>query len=96
MNSNFPRQHRAASSHLKSFKNHLFQRLANHMLRDEHGAYYPFAIDRSIMYPLIEMVGKEKCFFRNKMYYRYYHTTPEHIRRIQEECVDKLLKQKPL
>lgn len=96
MESNFPRQHRWVSSHLKSFKNYLFQSLANHMLRDEDGTYYAFAIDRVIMYPLIEMVGKEKCFFRNKMYYRYYHATPEHIRRIQEECVDKLLKQKPL
>ena len=96
MESDFPRQHRWVSSHLKSFKNHLFQNIPNHMLRDERGTYYPFAIDRVIMYPLIEMVGKEKCFFRNKIYYRYYHATPEHIRRIQEECVRQLLKQKRL
>ena len=96
LESDFPRQHPWVSSHLTSFKNHLFQSLPNHLLRDEDGTYYPFAIDRVVMYPLIEMVGKEKCFFRDKMYYRYYHATPEHIRRIQKACLKKLLQQKPL
>ena len=96
MESDFPRQHRWVSSHLKSFKNYLFQQIENWMLRDDEGVHYPFAVDRVIMYLLIEMVGKDRCFFRDKVYYRYYHATPEPIVRLQKECVEKLVVQEPL
>ena len=92
LESDQPRQYPWVSSHLKSFKNHLFQAIKDEMLRDESGRYYPFATDRLIMYLLIEMVGKEKCFFRDKVYYRYYHDTPEDVQAIQQECTEKLLR----
>jgi glycosyltransferase involved in cell wall biosynthesis len=68
------RKHRWVSSAMRSFKKYLFDKIQDHSFRHEN-EYLASAIDVSMMFPMLEMAGNEKCHFLNRVFY-YYNDTP--------------------
>lgn len=84
------------TSHLKTFRKHLFDRIKDTDLRDEDGEYFKVIGDTSIMYPMIEMAGikRIKCAERVLYIYNDLHPAGEFADKYLAE--DKLIKNKPL
>ncbi len=62
------------SSAMRSFKKHLFDRIEDHSFRNG-SEYLESAIDMAMMFPMIEMAGREKCYYLDRVFY-FYNTTP--------------------
>jgi len=59
------------ASHLRTFKNKLWQRIDDNDMRDSNDDYYKSAGDASYMYPLLEMCGSRHCKFIDEILYVY-------------------------
>jgi len=59
------------SSHLKSFKKFLYDAIDKKDFCEADGSYYERAIDQVIMLPVLEMAGRSKWFFYDRMLYHY-------------------------
>ena len=59
------------TSHLKTFKRKLFTRIADADLRYEDGEYYKILGDATMMYPMIEMAGKDHIRCADRVLYVY-------------------------
>jgi len=57
------------TSHLRTFKKWLWDKIDDKDLRDETGEYYKLAWDMSYMYPMIEMAGTHIRFIDKILYY---------------------------
>lgn len=66
------------TSHLKTFKRWLWDKIDDRDLRDSEGKYYKLAWDMPFMYPMIEMAGKHIKFI-NKILYYYNDLNPINI-----------------
>ena len=64
------------SSHLMSFKKHLFDMIGDYYLNDVDGKPLPAAIDQAVMFTVMEMAGREKCYFLDKVLYLYRNGNP--------------------
>jgi glycosyltransferase involved in cell wall biosynthesis len=62
------------SSAMRSFKKYLFDQIEDHSLRNNN-EYLESAIDMAIMFPMLEMAGREKCHYLDRVFY-FYNTTP--------------------
>jgi glycosyltransferase involved in cell wall biosynthesis len=51
------RKHRWVSSHLRTFKRHLWNRIEKHDLLDQDGNFYQMTWDMAFMFPMLEMAG---------------------------------------
>lgn len=63
------------TTHLRTFKKWLFDKIKDEDLRDEKGEYFKVAWDRAFMYPMIEMAGKHLRFI-SKILYVYNDLNP--------------------
>lgn len=64
------------TSHLRTFRRHLWNRIKDEDLRDQNGEYYKTAWDMAFMYPMIEMAGTEHIKFIDKVLYMYNDLNP--------------------
>lgn len=63
------------TSHLRTFRKQLWDRINDEDLRDDDGEYYKVAWDLAFMYPMIEMAG-DHCKFIDKILYMYNDLNP--------------------
>ena len=66
--SNSFRQHEWCSSHLRTFKYHLWDRIEKQDLLDTDGNFYKMTWDLAFMFPMLEMAGHKSKFIRDIMY----------------------------
>lgn len=64
------------TSHLRTFKWHLWKRIQESDLRDSTGRYYEMAWDLSFMMPCIEMAGLKRIKFISEILYLYNNLNP--------------------
>jgi glycosyltransferase involved in cell wall biosynthesis len=64
------------SSHLRTFKYHLWSKIENSDLKDTEDNFYRMAWDLSFMFPMLEMCGAEKSRYIEKMLYVYNLSNP--------------------
>jgi len=64
------------TSHLKSFKRKLWNRINDKDLKDQNGNYYTSFEDTSYMFPMIEMAGLKHIRFIDKILYVYNDKNP--------------------
>jgi glycosyltransferase involved in cell wall biosynthesis len=74
------------TSHPKTFKKKLFDRINDKDLRNNKGQYYAI-LDLALMYPMIEMAGLEHIRFIDKVLYVYNDLHPgyEFMSRVKDE-----------
>jgi len=71
------RNHRPwITSHLRTFKKHLWDRIKDQDLRDSNGNYYPMTWDLAFMYPMIEMAGLKRIKYIKDVLYTYNDLNP--------------------
>ena len=56
------------TSHLRTFKSHLWNSIKDEDLRDSSGEYYDVTSDLAHMFPMIEMAGARSCFIPYVLY----------------------------
>lgn len=59
------------TSHLRTFRKGLFDRVRDEDLRYEDGEYFRTCCDVCVMYPMIEMAGDRHIFYVDKILYVY-------------------------
>lgn len=59
------------TSHLRSFKKKLFNKIKDEDLKDENGKYYKTAWDLAFMFPMLEMAGEKRSKFIPDVLYIY-------------------------
>jgi glycosyltransferase involved in cell wall biosynthesis len=64
------------TSHLRTFKKHLWDRIKDEDMKDKNGFYYSMTWDMAIMYPMIEMAGLSRIKFVEKILYVYNNLNP--------------------
>ena len=64
------------TSHLRTFKKHLWDRIKDEDLRDSSGNYYSMAWDLAFMYPMIEMAGIKRIKYIRDILYVYNDENP--------------------
>lgn len=62
------RNHEWCSSHLRTFKYHLWNKIKEEDLLDSHGNFYEMAWDLSFMFPMLEMSGKKSHYINDILY----------------------------
>ena len=82
------------SSHLMSFKKYLFDKIDDYYFNDTDGKFLVAARDQAVMFTLLEMAGRERCYFLDKALYVYrkgnptsWHNNPQKIV-LQKLCSD--------
>jgi hypothetical protein len=66
-----PRKEPWRASHLKTFRAGLFQKIRRADLCDERGEFLNFTIDCAVMFPLLEMAGRDRSVFNPVVVYVY-------------------------
>ena len=94
-------QHRQShwkTSHLRSFRSHLWHAIRNEDLRDQNGDYYKVTWDMAIMFPMVEMAAERiQCI--NAAIYAYNTGNPQsdHIEKRPEQLEAEIeIRQKPV
>jgi glycosyltransferase involved in cell wall biosynthesis len=64
------------TSHLRTFKYKIWKQIKDEDFRDNDGKYYSMAWDLAIMYPLVEMCGKTRIKFIDRVLYIYNDKNP--------------------
>jgi len=67
------------ASHLKTFKLHLWNRVSDDDLIDSEGGYFKCCQDRVIMYPMLEIAGRDRIRFIPDRIYTYNAGNPHRI-----------------
>ena len=75
------------TSHLKTFKRWLFDRIDDRDLRNEEGEYFKTCCDVCLMFPMIEMAGKHIKFI-DKVLYVYNDITNHYGSRAEENIMN--------
>lgn len=65
------------TSHLRTFKRGLWDKIKVEDLKDESGKFYRTAWDMAFMYPMIEMAGDKHIRFIDKILYYYNDLNPQ-------------------
>jgi glycosyltransferase involved in cell wall biosynthesis len=87
------------TSHLRTFKKWLWDKIDDADLRDENGEYFKIAGDLAYMYPLIEMAGESHIRFIEKILYIYNDLNPNGDGKINPELqinTGKYIQNKPI
>lgn len=58
------------SSYLVSFKKFLFNSIQESDFMDRNGKPFEFAEEMAVMLPVIEIAGRERCYFLDRVFYR--------------------------
>ena len=59
------------TSHLRTFKFRLYILIKDKDMRDENGKYYAMSWDLCLLFPMLEMAGKDRIKYLNKILYCY-------------------------
>jgi len=70
------------ASHLRTFKNHLWERIKDEDLRDQEGEYFKMAYDQAVMLPVLEMAGN-KAFYCPKILHVYNRQNPLNVDKLK-------------
>ncbi len=70
------------TSHLRTFRRGLWDRIKDEDLRDESGEYFKVAWDLAFMYPMIEMAGDHVKFI-DKILYLYNDLNPQNDSKVR-------------
>lgn len=65
---NLLRKYRWCSSHLRTFKYHLWQKIKTEDFLDTNGGFYEMAWDLSFMFPMLEMAGDRSRYIKDILY----------------------------
>jgi glycosyltransferase involved in cell wall biosynthesis len=87
------------TSHLRTFKYHLWKRIKDEDLRDSSGNYYPMTWDLSFMFPMIEMAGLNRIRYIRDILYIYNDMNPINDDKKNRELqlrLEKEIRAKPL
>ena len=93
-------QHRQSTwltSHLKSFRSHLWHAIRDEDLRDETGAYYAVTGDMALMFPMLEMAA-ERIQSVERAVYVYNEDNPasDHVqKRAQQLAAERRIRSQP-
>ena len=85
-------------SHLRTFKKDLFMKIKKEDLLDTNGNFYECTFDRAMMYPMVEMAGKERIQLINKVLYIYNRFNPISVDRVHRKNqlrIEAILNNKP-
>ena len=91
------RNKRWSFSHLRSFRKELFLKIQDKDFLEKDGSFYKFTWDRVIMYPMIEMAGKEHFYPVRRPLYIYNVANPisvDRVHRYDQLRIESELKQK--
>ena len=69
-------------SHLRTFRKSLFMKIKHKDMLDADGQYFKFTWDRVIMYPMVEMAGREHFKPINEVLYVYNRANPISVDRV--------------
>lgn len=69
-------------SHLRTFRKKLFCKIKKEDLLDEDGEFYKCTFDRAMMYPMVEMSGKERVRLVTDVLYIYNRLNPISVDRV--------------
>ena len=69
-------------SHLRTFRKELFMRIDKNDLLDEDGEFFKCTFDRAMMYPMVEMSGKDRVRLIKKVLYIYNRLNPISVDRV--------------
>ena len=64
------------TSHLRTFKKHIWDKIKDEDLKDSSGNYYPMAWDLAFMYPMVEMAGLKRIKYIRDILYIYNDQNP--------------------
>ena len=83
------RYHRFQASHLRTYKNFLFQSIRDEDLRRSSGEYFRMASDVVVMVPMLEMAGPDHARFIPEVLYIYNNSNPmsEHRAHADEQVM---------
>jgi len=70
------RKRRWVTSHLRTFKRHLWDKVKNKDLRDNEGNYYSMSWDMAMMLPMVEMAGLKRIKYIKEILYIYNDMNP--------------------
>lgn len=83
-------QRRWRYSHLKTFHYFLFKGIKHEdLLAKETGKYYPVAWDMALMFPMVEMAGREHSKYINRILYVYNAENPNSNERAEHAHVQQ-------
>lgn len=69
-------------SHLRTFKKELFCKIEKQDLLDNDGDFYKCTFDRAMMYPMVEMSGKDRVHLIRDVLYIYNRLNPISVDRV--------------
>ena len=84
-------------SHLRTFRKELFCKIKKEDLLDADGHFYKCTFDRAMMYPMVEMCGKEKVGLINDVLYIYNRHNPisvDRVHRYDQLRIEEVVSQK--
>ncbi len=84
-------------SHLRTFRKELFQSIRKQDMLDSDGDFYKFTWDRVIMYPMVEMAGRNHFKPLSKIHYVYNRNNPiavDRVHRSEQLRIEAELKRK--
>tara|TARA_Y100001973_G_C5136122_1_gene300383 strand:+ start:202 stop:939 length:738 start_codon:yes stop_codon:yes gene_type:complete len=70
-------------SHLRTFRKELFCKIKKEDLLDLDKRFYQCTFDRAMMYPMVEMAGKDRVRLINEILYIYNRNNPISVDRVQ-------------
>ena len=85
-------------SHLRTFKKELFCKIKKEDLLDNDGHFYKCTFDRAMMYPMVEMSGKDKVNLINDVLYIYNRHNPisvDRVHRYDQLRIESVVSNKP-
>lgn len=90
------REYAWCTSHLRSFKSHLFKSIKTEDLKDENGDFYNMAGDLVIMFPMLEMAGFKGKYVKDILYiWNDLNTYNEHkVDNVRQVSIERLIRSK--
>jgi hypothetical protein len=91
------RQSTWLTSHLRSFRSHLWHAIRDEDLRDERGAYYAVTWDMAFMFPMLEMAGERIQSVERAVYvYNVDNPASDHVqKRAQQLEAERRIRSNP-
>ena len=73
----------SVGSHLRTFRKKLFCKIDKEDLLDLDGRFFQCTFDRAMMYPMVEMSGKDRVRLIDDILYIYNRNNPISVDRVQ-------------
>lgn len=91
------RQSPWTTSHLRSFRSHLWHAICDEDLRDQNGDYYKVTWDMAIMFPMVEMAAERiQCIDQALYVYNVGNPQSDHVeKRPEQQEAENQIRQKP-